>query len=198
MLAVAILAAGQSQRMGQPKALVPFQGLSFVEHLITATRHTRIAVTRVVLGAGANEIRGKLPVDSGSIVVNTDWPKGQLSSIHAAIRSLPAGGSEGLMICPVDHPLISRHLVAQLIAAFDASGKAVVLPKYHGRRGHPVVFRAALYDELLAAPLAVGARQVVWDHATEVAEVETEEEGVILNLNDPETLRKALGHRTAG
>ncbi|MFZ0523421.1 MAG: nucleotidyltransferase family protein [Candidatus Acidiferrales bacterium] len=194
MLAVAILAAGQSQRMGQPKALVPFQGLSFVEHLITATRHTRIAVTRVVLGAGANEIRGKLPVDSGSIVVNSDWPKGQLSSIHAAIRSLPAGGSEGLMICPVDHPLISRHLVAQLVAAFDASGKAVVLPKYHGRRGHPVVFRAALYDELLAAPLAVGARQVVWDHATEVAEVETEEEGVILNLNDPETLRKALGH----
>jgi molybdenum cofactor cytidylyltransferase len=194
MLAVAILAAGQSQRMGQPKALVPFQGLSFVEHLITATRHARIAVTRVVLGAGAHEIRAKLPVDSGAIVVNSDWPKGQLSSIHAAIRSLPVGGSEGLMICPVDHPLISRHLVAQLVAAFDSSRKAIVLPKYHGRRGHPVIFRAELYDELLAAPPAVGARQVVWDHATEVAEVETEEEGVILNLNDPETLRKALGH----
>ena len=93
MLAVAILAAGQSQRMGQPKALVPFQGLSFVEHLITATRHARIGATRVVLGAGANEIRAKLPVDAGSIVVNSDWPKGQLSSIHAAIRSLPAGGN---------------------------------------------------------------------------------------------------------
>lgn len=194
MLAVAILAAGQSQRMGQPKALVPFQGLSFVEHLITATRHARVGVTRVVLGAGANEIRAKLPVDLVSIVVNSDWPKGQLSSIHAAIRSLPAGGSEGLMICPVDHPLISPHLVARLLGAFDASGKAVVLPKYHGRRGHPVIFRAALYDELLAAPMAVGARQVVWDHAAEVAEVDTEEKGVILNLNDPETLRKALGH----
>jgi CTP:molybdopterin cytidylyltransferase MocA len=47
---------------------------------------------------------------------------------------------------------------------------------------------------LLAAPDEVGARQVVWDHATEITEVETEEEGVILNLNDPETLRKALGH----
>jgi molybdenum cofactor cytidylyltransferase len=194
MLAVAILAAGQSQRMGEPKALVPFEGLSFVEHLIAATRHARITVTRVVLGAGANQIRANLPLDSGSIVVNSDWPKGQLSSVHAAIRSLPAGASEGLMICPVDHPLISRHLVAQLVAAFDASAKAVVLPKYHGRRGHPVIFRSALYDELLAAPLAVGARQVVWDHATEIAEVETEEEGVILNLNDPETLRKALGH----
>lgn len=194
MLAVAILAAGQSQRMGQPKALVPFQGLSFVEHLITATRHPRIGLTRIVLGAGAKEIRGKLAVDSASIVVNADWPKGQLSSIHAAIRSLPAGGSEGLLICPVDHPLISPHLVAQLLGAFDSGKKLVVLPKYHGRRGHPVIFRAELYEELLAAPLTVGARQVVWDHATQIAEVETEEEGVILNLNDPETLRKALGH----
>ena len=157
MLAVAILAAGQSQRMGQPKALIPFQGLSFVEHLITATRHARIGVTRVVLGAGANEIRAKLPVDAGSIVVNSDWPKGQLSSVHAAIRSLPAGGTEALLICPVDHPLISSHLVAQLVGAFDASRRAVVLPKYHGRRGHPVIFRAALYDELLAAPLHGGS-----------------------------------------
>ncbi|HJZ51143.1 MAG TPA: nucleotidyltransferase family protein [Candidatus Acidoferrales bacterium] len=194
MLAAAILAAGESQRMGQPKALVPFQGLSFVEHLITATRHARIGLTRIVLGAGANDIRAKLPVDSASIVVNPDWPKGQLSSIHAAIRSLPSGATEGLMICPVDHPLISPHLVAQLVRSFDSSDKPVILPKYHGRRGHPVIFRAVLYEELLAAPDEVGARQVVWDHATEISEVETEEEGVILNLNDPETLRKALGH----
>lgn len=194
MLAAAILAAGESQRMGQPKALVPFQGLSFVEHLITATRHARIGLTRIVLGAGANEIRVKLQVDSASIVVNPDWPKGQLSSIHAAIRSLPSGATEGLMICPVDHPLISPHLVAHLIRTFDSTDKPVILPKHQGRRGHPVIFRAALYEELLAAPQEVGARQVVWDHATEIAEVETEEEGVILNLNDPETLRKALRH----
>jgi molybdenum cofactor cytidylyltransferase len=193
MLAAAILAAGESQRMGQPKALVPFQGLSFVEHLVTATRHARIGVTRIVLGAGAEHIRGKLPLDSGSVVINGDWPKGQLSSIQAAIRSLPPGGTEGLMICPVDHPLISPYLVGELVRAFDATKKLVVLPKYQRRRGHPVIFRAALYEELLTAPPEVGARQVVWDHAAEVAEVETDEEGVILNLNDPETLRKALG-----
>ena len=70
----------------------------------------------------------------------------------------------------------------------------IVLPRYNGRRGHPVLFRAALYGELLAAPVEVGARQVVWNHAVEVAEVETDEEGVLLNLNDPEALRKALGH----
>jgi len=194
MLAAAILAAGESKRMGQPKALVPFQGSTFVEHLIAATRHPRVGITRVVLGAGAEAIRASLKVEPAWIVVNADWPTGQLSSIHAAIRSLPAGGSEGILVCPVDHPLVSAHLVAGLIAAFDAGGKVIVLPKHNGRRGHPVLFGAGVYKELLAAPVAVGARQVVWNHAAEVVEVETEEEGVILNLNDPETVRKAIGH----
>jgi molybdenum cofactor cytidylyltransferase len=193
MLAAAILAAGESKRMGQPKALVPFQGSTFVEHLIAATRHARVGSPRVVLGAGAEEIRAQLKIDPAWVVVNADWPKGQLSSIHAAIRSLPAGVTEGILVCPVDHPLISAHLVAALIAAFDSSGKLIVLPKHGGRRGHPVIFRAGLYEELLAAPAEVGARQVVWNHAAEVMEVETEEEGVILNLNDPESLRKAGG-----
>ena len=194
MLAAAILAAGESKRMGQPKALVPFQGSTFVDHLMAATRHPLVGITRVVLGAGAEGIRASLKVDASWIVVNADWPTGQLSSIHAAIRSMPAGATEGILVCPVDHPLISAHLVGQLIAAFDAGGKLIVLPRHRGRRGHPVLFSAALYEELLAAPLAVGARQVVWNHAAEVMEVETEEEGVILNLNDPETVRKAIGH----
>jgi molybdenum cofactor cytidylyltransferase len=194
MLAAAILAAGESKRMGQPKALVPFQGSTFVDHLIGATRHARVGITRVVLGAGAEAIRASLKVDPAWVVVNSDWRTGQLSSIHAAIRSLPAGVTEGMVLCPVDHPLVSAQLVGQLIAAFDSSDKLIVLPKHRGRRGHPVLFRATLYEELLAAPAEVGARQVVWNHAADVAEVETDEEGVILNLNDPETVRKAIGH----
>ena len=177
--------------MGQPKALVPFQGSTFVEHLIAVTRHTRLGITRVVLGAGAEGIRVQLKIDPAWIVVNANWPKGQLSSIHAAIRSLPAGATEGILVCPVDHPLVSADLVGRLIAAFDRGGKLIVLPRYNGRRGHPVIFRAELYQELLAAAADVGARQVVWNHAGDVMEVETEEEGVILNLNDAESLRKA-------
>jgi molybdenum cofactor cytidylyltransferase len=194
MLAAAILAAGESKRMGQPKALVPFQGSTFVEHLIAATRHARVGITRVVLGAGAEGIRARLKLDPSWVVVNADWPNGQLSSIHAALRSLPAGATEGILICPVDHPLVSAHLVTALITAFEAGGKMIVLPRFRGRRGHPVIFRSTLYEELLAAPPEVGARQVVWNHAGEVMEVETEEEGVILNLNDPQTVRKAIGH----
>ena len=198
MLAAAILAAGESRRMGEPKALVSVQGLTFVEHLVAATRLPRVGVTRIILGAHAAEISAKLKFDPAMIVVNPDWPSGQLSSIQAAIRSLPADTTDGIILCPVDHPLVSCRLISELIAQFDSSRKAIALPTYRGKRGHPVIFRATLYDELLAASPGVGARQVVWAHSQEIQEVPTEEEGVVLNLNDPESLKKVAAPDTSG
>jgi molybdenum cofactor cytidylyltransferase len=125
--------------------------------------------------------------------MNPDWKQGQLSSIHAAIRSLADEKTDGVMLLLVDHPLISARIVARLVETFYSSGAAIVLPTCKGKRGHPVIFASRLYEELLAAPADVGARAVVWAHASEVKEVPTDEEGVTLNLNDPDSLRKALG-----
>lgn len=191
-LAAAILSAGESRRMGSPKALIPYRGTTFAGHLLGVIRHPRVGFVRFVLGAGADKIRERLQLDPASTVLNSDWPKGQLSSIQAAIRSLPPDATAGLMLCPIDHPIVSAELVAQLITEFDSTGKAIVLPTYRGRRGHPVIFRASLYEELLAASPELGARQVVWAHQADVVEVPTEEKGVVLNLNDPETLKHAI------
>ncbi|HXO04484.1 MAG TPA: nucleotidyltransferase family protein [Candidatus Sulfotelmatobacter sp.] len=192
MLAVAILAAGESRRMGQPKALLSYREKTFAEHLVSATRHERVGLTRIVLGAQAGKIRSRLPLDPTWILENPNWEQGQLSSIQAVIRNLPPGATEGLILCPVDHPLVSSFLVAQLIQEFDSTEKQIVLPIYTGKRGHPVIFRDSLYKELLAASPEVGAREVVWTHPESVAEVETDEEAVVLNLNDPEALKKAV------
>jgi molybdenum cofactor cytidylyltransferase len=192
MLAAVILAAGESRRMGSPKALLPYQGRPFLEHLIEITRHPKVSVRRVVLGAGADEIRTQLALDPETVIINPDWEAGQLTSIQAAVRSLPED-TDGMLLLLVDHPLISAGLVAELIAKFYASGKAIVLPAYERKRGHPVIFSRGVYAELLAAPAEKGARAVVWAHTDDLLEVPTDEEGVILNLNDPEALRKALG-----
>ncbi|MBI3661597.1 MAG: nucleotidyltransferase family protein [Acidobacteria bacterium] len=200
MLAAVILAAGESRRMGTPKALLPFpagtvatEGITtFVEHLTSIAQHPRIGVRRVVLGAHAEEVRRHVQMAADDVVVNADWASGQLSSIQAAIRSLPPGGTDGLMLFLVDHPLITRALVGTLVERFYATGRRIVIPTYNAKRGHPVIFASSLYEELLAAPEDQGARAVVWAHAKEVLEIPTDEEGVVLNLNDPETMKRTF------
>ena len=192
MLAAVILSGGASSRMGSPKALLAYQGRPFLEHLLEVTAHRQIGVRRVVLGAHAEPIAKAIDLKLDEIVINEDWEKGQLTSIQAALRSLPPG-TDGIILCLIDHPLISADLVQELIECFYKSGKPIVLPLYQGRRGHPVIFSAAVYDELLHAPLETGARAVVWAHSGEVEEMRTNEEGCVLNLNDPDTVKKALG-----
>jgi molybdenum cofactor cytidylyltransferase len=195
MLAAVILAAGQSRRMGSPKALVPYQGRAFLEHLLEITRHPKIGVRRVVLGADAGAIARHFSLAPSEMVFNQEWNKGQLSSLHAAILSLPSGpecapetSTDGMLLCPVDHPLVSANLVDSLIRTFYLTRRHIVVPTHNGKRGHPVIFSWRLYAELLEAPLEIGARAVVWAHASDIAEVPTHEAGVVLNLNDPQVL----------
>jgi molybdenum cofactor cytidylyltransferase len=192
MLAAVILSGGASRRMGSPKALLSYQGRPFLEHLLDVAHHPKIALRRIVLGPDREPIAKEVNLALEEIVINEQWEKGQLSSIHAALRSLPAE-TDGIVLLLIDHPLISAALVGELIDSFYNSGKSIVLPVYEGRRGHPVIFSSALYQELLNAPLETGARSVVWAHAGDVQVVQTNEEGCVLDLNDPDTLRKALG-----
>lgn len=192
MLAAVILSGGASSRMGSPKALLPYQGRPFLEHLLDLSKHPKIGVRRVVLGAHAEPIAKAIALDANEIVINDEWEKGQLSSLQAALHSLPPG-TEGALIFLIDHPLISRPLVEGLIEQFYTTHAPVVLPVFEGRRGHPVLFSADLYGELEKAPHDLGARSVVWTHEKEVSEHPTFEEGCVLNLNDPKTFERVTG-----
>ena len=191
MLAAVILSGGASRRMGTPKALLPYHGATFLEHLVKVTDHPRIGWRRVVLGADAQAIAEGAKLPAEEVLINKDWEDGQLSSIQCGLRSLPSG-TDGMLLCLIDHPLVSRELVDELAEQFYESGKSIVLPIYKGRRGHPVIFASGLYEELLSAPLETGARAVVWAHSEEVCEMETCEKGCVLNLNDPDAWAKAL------
>lgn len=190
MLAAVILTGGESRRMGSPKALLPYQGRTFLEHLLEVTEHPRVGVRRVVTGASHAEIVRRVPLPSDIVVMNRSWQKGQLSSIRAAIESLRSFETEGMMVALVDHPLITKAVVEALIAAFDRSPHSIVLPTWQGRRGHPVIFPMRLYSELYQASDDIGARAVVWAHKNDVVEVPVDEEGVVLNIDDRATYDK--------
>jgi CTP:molybdopterin cytidylyltransferase MocA len=114
--------------MGSPKALVPFRGRTFLERLLATVEANRIVQvpeehsaarrgigwTRVVLGAHVQEITGQLALDPADIVVNPNWKQGQLSSIQAAIRSLPEGQTDGMLLFLVDHPLVRAATVGEI------------------------------------------------------------------------------------
>lgn len=189
MLAAVILSGGSSSRMGYPKALLPYHGRPFLEHLLAISKHPKIGTRRVVLGAHAEPIARSVSLEAEEIVINDEWKKGQLSSIQAAIRSLPPG-TDGLLLFLIDHPLITANLVSGLIQHFYESHAPIVLPVFEGKRGHPVIFSSSLYRELNDAPIETGARSVVWAHNARLVEFRTDEEGCILNLNDPKAFER--------
>ena len=192
MLAAAILSGGESRRMGSPKGLLPYRGKTFIEHLVEITRHPRVGVTRIVLGAGAEGIRAPARPECRRCDRESELDDRASFRRFKPQSAACLRDTEGLILCPVDHPLVSATLVAELIERFDASGKRSCFPSITARPPRPSLdFPRLLYDELLAASAEIGARQVVWAHPNELLEVPTDEEGVILNLNDPDTLRKS-------
>lgn len=174
--------------MGRDKALLPLGRETFLEHLI-AILQDEVRPLVVVLGHHAEEIAGRLPRSAEvRIVRNPDYKLGQLSSLKAALRSLqdpPGQPIDGALVCLVDHPAITTPVVRALLERFRSRQSRIIIPTFRGRRGHPVFFAAELFPELLAAPLEEGARFVVRRHAADVDLIETEEEGILLDIDRP-------------
>ena len=191
MISGVILCAGESSRMGQPKALLSIGGQTFIERIVDALRKAGLQNIIVVLGHDAEAMRQKIAHLPVTILVNPEYRTGQLSSLRVAIRHLlPNDRCGGLLVHLVDHPYIDAALVNLLIERFEDSGKLIAVPRFHGKRGHPVIFARSLLDELLNAPEDQGAKAVVNAHRDETLEIETEDEGITLDIDTPELYRQ--------
>jgi molybdenum cofactor cytidylyltransferase len=194
MIVAVVLAAGESSRMGRPKALLPIEGVRFIEKIVNSLKSTRVGKTIVVLGHNAEEMRRKIADLSVDVVINPDYKQGQLSSLMAAVRSIAssanAGDVDGILVHLVDHPYISPDLVNLMIERFYESKKLIVVPRYRERRGHPVILSKLLFEELLATPLDQGAKAVVHAHSSETLEIVTDDEGVTIDIDTPEEYRR--------
>ena len=181
-----ILAAGESSRMGRDKALLPLGEQTFLEHL-AGLLDGEVEPLLVVLGHHADQIerQARLPA-AAKVLHNPEYSLGQLSSLHVALRSLDQRQIDAVLVCLVDHPGITKQVLRALRTSFEQSRAMIMIPTWHGRRGHPVLFSSRLFQELLDAPLDQGARAVVRHHAQEVETVDVDEEGILWDVDRPE------------
>ena len=190
MIVAVVLSAGASTRMGSPKALLPVEGVPFIERIVRSLERADVDKTLVVLGYNADAMREAIAYLGVDTVVNPDYARGQLSSLQTAIRALDGEPVEAILVHLVDHPFIESEVVNRMIGAFRAQGKLIVVPRFAGRRGHPVLFSSRLFPEFLATPLETGAKPVVRGHPEETLELETGEEGILIDIDTPEEYRK--------
>src|SRR5688572_12086249 len=124
MISAVILSAGESSRMGRPKALLPIEGQKFIERIIRVIGQSKVGRTIVVLGHHADQLRSQIEHLSVEIVVNPDYQSGQLSSLQAAIRHIEKDDRcGGMLVHLVDHPFIDVALVDKLIDGFFETKK---------------------------------------------------------------------------
>src|SRR5438270_12825649 len=87
-LALVLLAAGASVRLGGPKQLLTYQGQSLINHSIENAVACGAQPVVVVLGAGAQESRTEIKERTAQVIVNEDWREGMASSTRCGIRSI--------------------------------------------------------------------------------------------------------------
>jgi molybdenum cofactor cytidylyltransferase len=167
--------------MGRPKALLKVDGRTFLENILEAIARTTVSDTVVVLGRHREEIQAVLHLSNS--LFNASYEQGMITSIQTGIRALPAE-SEGALLFLVDHPFVKADTIQTLINGF--APERIVLPKFEGRRGHPVLFARDVLEEILQVPWIAGANVVVWKDPGRVVEIAVDDPGVTLDIDTPE------------
>jgi molybdenum cofactor cytidylyltransferase len=184
-----LLAAGQSRRMGGPnKLLAEIEGVPMVARVAQRLLASRARPIVAVLGNRADEIDaalGRLPVER---VRNPDFAAGLSTSLKCGLAALPVD-LDGVLVCLGDMPLVSGRHLDRLIAAFNPlEGRAIVVPTRRGKRGNPVLWAKRFFSEMAQIAGDVGARHLIGEHAELVAEVEMDDDAILVDIDTPEAL----------
>jgi molybdenum cofactor cytidylyltransferase len=199
-----VLAAGESRRMGTQKLLLPFGDTTVVGAVVRTALASRVGRTLVVLGADCDAIRhgldppGKIgvsaapgPIRGIEFVVNQDYPLGMLSSIQAGFTALPDDAQAAVVLLG-DQPFIASRVVDEVLAAYEAGAKGIVIPIFQGRRGHPVLIDLKYRDEVLEIDPAEGLRRLIVAHPDDIFEVDVADPDILRDLDTPEDYQERV------
>ena len=190
MLPGVILAAGDSTRMGSPKALLLTPaGQTFVATIAETFAAAGIADIVVVTGRDHDRIvealsNAQLDVVP-RIVRNPDPARGQLSSLLTGMDAVVAPETQALVVTLVDVPMLGVETVRLVMSEWQRTRAPIVRPAIADRHGHPVIFDARVFDELRSAPPDIGAKAVVRARANQVLNVPVSDAGCLVDIDTP-------------
>jgi molybdenum cofactor cytidylyltransferase len=189
--AAILLAAGKSTRMGCLKALLPWQGTTLLEYQIAQLRQADIHSFIIVLGYHYEKLLPYIKVDWAHVVVNEDFEKGKTDSIKKGLLAMKAW-HDCAIITAVDQP-VNDQVMKALIRQFKQTKSKIIIPKYNGKRGHPILVSMELREELLQMKEETnGLKAVLHKWGNEICELEVRDPSILYNFNSPIDYRCVL------
>jgi molybdenum cofactor cytidylyltransferase len=183
MRGVAVVpAAGSAERFGGRKLLTLVDGEPLLDRTIAALLDGGVDQVVVVLGPEAEELKRDVNalVDPRVwTVVNPDPSRGMFSSLQAGMAEAEG---DALLVLPGDMPFVQRGTVATLLHTY-AERPAIVSPRYHGKRGHPVVLPPDLRDEIRAADPGLTLHDILKRHPDRRVDVDVDDKGVVRDVD---------------
>ncbi len=184
-----VLAAGRSSRMAPAnKLFVEIDGIPLIDRAVEAATGSGCVDTVVVVGNEAQRARQALAGRKVRIVENRNFAEGLASSLRAGIAAVPADCDAAVVLLG-DMPGVKAAHVDRLIAAFAPhEDRAICVATRQGKRGNPVLWSNAYFEDMRALEGDQGARALIRRHEAKVCDVEMEDDGVLVDLDTPEAL----------
>jgi len=181
-----LLVGGSASRFGSNKIITPLPGGEIVglqaAHRILGAVDNLIVVIRL-----GDDATAKVFKDRGMSV--SECPDAKAGMAHTLRYGVSlCETSDACVVAFGDMPFVTTLTVTKLVCCFRET-RAIVIPTCGGREGHPVVFPSRFFADLTALTGDVGARTVVDRYHNDAEWVETEDEGVLRDIDRPEDLR---------
>jgi molybdenum cofactor cytidylyltransferase len=184
MIAAIILAAGRSQRMGQPKMLLPWGKTTVLGRVITTFKGAGVEDILVITG-GAREQVEALVGKSARTIFNPNFAEEEmLSSLQVGLAELESE-VEAVLIGLGDQPQVRERSVQLVVEEFYKSGASLVVPSFQMRRGHPWLAARSHWDEIQHMPSSESPRDFLNRHANDIRYVDVDDPGILKDLDTP-------------
>jgi molybdenum cofactor cytidylyltransferase len=191
-LAGIVLAAGESRRMGTPKQLLPFGERTILERVVDTLLTAGVGQVIVVLGHLADRVRTVLGDRPVQAIVNGAYRQGMLSSVKCGVQAISTDHN-AVLFALGDQPQIDSAVVREVIRAYRAGDAGIVIPRYNGKKGHPIIINLSRYREaIIDLPDSLGLNALMQEYADDVHLIDVTTEDIIHDIDVPEDYTREL------